>query len=110
MSTEEIVFNIISHAGDARSMCFEGLNFARKGDFKKADELIDKAKKELYEVHNIQTSLIQKEASGEGCDVSLLLVHAQDHLMTAMLAKDLIIELMRMYKLNYTRKKGESDE
>jgi len=100
MNLEEIVFNIIGHAGDARSMCFEALAFAREGEFSKADELIKQAKDELVETHAIQNSMIQKEARGEKQELSLLLVHAEDHLMTAMLAKDLICEMIEMHKCN----------
>lgn len=101
MELEGIVFNIISHAGSAKSLCFEALSKARLGEFKEAEDLINTAKNELYETHDIQNSMIQKEASGEKQEVSLLLMHAEDHLMSAMLAKDLIVELIEMYKLNY---------
>ncbi|MCF0239466.1 MAG: DNA polymerase II large subunit, partial [Streptococcus gallolyticus] len=39
--------------------------------------------------HKIQTELLQGEMQGNPCEFSLLLVHSQDHLMNAMLAKDL---------------------
>lgn len=101
MDLEGIVFGIISHAGTARSMCFEALALARQGEFVKAEELLKRAKDELVETHEIQNSMIQKEAIGEKQELSLLLVHAEDHLMTAMLAKDLISEMIEMYKQNY---------
>lgn len=100
MGLEEIVFTIISHAGSAKSMCFEALRAARTGDFNTAETLINNVKNELYETHDIQNSLIQKEAYGEKQEVTLLLVHAEDHLMSAMLAKDLIEEMIEMYKEN----------
>lgn len=98
MSFEEIVMNIIVYAGNAKSYCFEALNEAKKGNFKKSDELINKAKDELLKAHHIQTELIQEEASGNGHKPTLLMMHAQDHLMNASLAKDLIMELIDMYK------------
>ncbi|ETJ35662.1 Lichenan-specific phosphotransferase enzyme iia component, partial [human gut metagenome] len=52
-----------------------------------ARKLIEKADKELAESHKVQTSLIQNEAAGKKTEVSLLLVHAQDHLMTSMPCK-----------------------
>ncbi len=45
------------------------------------------AEKELGNAHRIQTDIIQKEAAGEKIDISVLFVHAQDHLMTAMAEK-----------------------
>lgn len=101
INLEEIVFTIISHAGNSRSACFEALDFAKNGDFDKANLLMKQAKGELSEVHNIQTSLIQEEAAGNKHEISLLLMHAEDHLMTAILAKDLISELIQMHKDNF---------
>ena len=71
MDLEETVFTIISHAGNAKSMCFEALNEARGGNFDKADELISKAKDELNETHEIQNKMIQNEACGKKQEVSL---------------------------------------
>lgn len=104
IETEEIVFNIISHAGNSRSACFEALHLARSGDFDKANLCMQQAKEELSLVHNIQTNLIQEEAAGNKQELSLLLMHAEDHLMTASLAKDLICELIQMYKEKFKEK------
>ena len=104
INLEEIIFNIIGYAGTARSMCFEALQLAKEGKIAEADALIVEAKDELLKVHGMQTQLIQSEAAGEKNEVSLLLIHAQDHLMTAMLAKDLIIELIDMHRMNYANK------
>lgn len=100
MNPEEVVFTIISHAGNAKSKCFEALMSARKGNFEDAKNSLDEAKKELYKTHDIQNKMIQEEASGKAQNVSLLLVHAEDHLMSAMLAMDLITEMIEMYKEN----------
>lgn len=98
MSLEEQVFTIISHAGSAKSKCFDALRVAKEGKFEEAEALIKDAKNEIYETHDIQNSMIQKEASGEKQEVTLLLMHAEDHLMSSMLAKDLIEEMIEIYK------------
>ncbi|WP_110954636.1 PTS lactose/cellobiose transporter subunit IIA [Anaerosinus massiliensis] len=98
MNSEQIVFTMILHAGDARSHALEALRCARKGEFSKAEDLMGKAKAELIEAHHIQTELLQAESRGEKQEVNLLLIHAQDHLMTAILAKDLIEEMILLYK------------
>lgn len=100
MNPEEIVFTIISHAGNAKSKCFEALRSARKGNFEDAENSLNEAKDELYKTHDIQNKMIQEEASGNTQTVSLLLVHAEDHLMSAMLAMDLITEMIEMYREN----------
>lgn len=96
MENEEVVFTIILHAGSARSFCFEALALARENKFEEAAERISEAKKELNAAHRMQTNLLQTEAGGEKHEVNLLLIHAQDHLMTAILAKDLIQEMVSM--------------
>jgi len=98
MNSEQIVFTIIMHAGDARSHALEALRYAREGNGDEAEKSMEKAKSELVEAHHIQTELLQAEAGGQKQDVNLLLIHAQDHLMTAILAKDLIEEMILMYK------------
>lgn len=98
METEQIVFSIILHAGDARSHALEALRHAREQKFAEADESMAQAKTQLIAAHRIQTDLLQAEARGEKQEINLLLIHAQDHLMTAMLAKDLIEEMILMLK------------
>jgi PTS system cellobiose-specific IIA component len=98
METEQIVFSIIIHAGDARSHALEALRYAREHKFVEAEESIAQAKTQLIAAHRIQTDLLQAEARGEKQEVNLLLIHAQDHLMTAILAKDLIEEMILMFK------------
>ena len=62
---EEIVLKIIIHAGNAKSMLYEALDYAKENDFKKADELIENANEEILKAHKVQTELIQKEAGGD---------------------------------------------
>lgn len=106
MELEQIVFEIISHAGNARSNCFEALKLSKEGNIDEAYKFIEKAKDELIETHKIQTNLLQKEASGDKQEVTLLLMHAEDHLMTAILAKELITEMIELYKTLYEKKES----
>lgn len=99
MDEQELaIFHIISLAGDSRTLAFEALRSARKGDFLGADEKMDEARKASVEVHKLQTEMITAEAQGQHHEVSLLMVHAQDHLMTSLLARDLIEEMISMMK------------
>ena len=95
---EEIILNIIMHSGEARSYSMEALAIAKTGDFDKAKELIIRADEELGYAHNSQTSLIQGEAASGKIEISLLLVHAEDHLMTTMTFKDLAVELIEVHE------------
>lgn len=95
---QQISFMIILHAGNARSSAMEAIQLAKSFDFEGARAKIEDAEAEFVLAHKEQTNLLQKEASGEKTEVSVILIHAQDHLMTAMTVKDLAIELIDMYE------------
>lgn len=97
-SQEQIVFQIILHGGDGRSSAMEAISAAKKGDLSKARKKIQESATALNEAHRIQTSLIQEEIRGVKNDLSLLMVHAQDHLMNAMTIKDLATEFIDLYE------------
>lgn len=94
---EEIIMNLIIYSGEARSYCMEAIHLAKEGKTEEAKELIAKAAEQLGEAHHSQTGLIQNEAAGNKAEVSLLLVHAQDHLMTSITVKDLATEIVEIY-------------
>ena len=56
------------------------------------------AKEAVNEAHHSQTEMIQAEIRGEKAPLSLLMVHAQDHLMTSLLCIDLAQEFVDVYK------------
>lgn len=95
---EVIVFEIVNAAGGAKGLVYEALGEAEKGNYEKSEELLKEADNYLLQAHEIQTQIIQNEVSGNGIDVSVLFVHAQDHLMTAIEAKSLIENMIKMYK------------
>lgn len=86
---------LIACSGSARSRAFDALRLARQGRFSEARQQLEAAKADVGEGHRTHATLIQKEASAEeSLHADLLMAHAQDHLMTAMLAVDLIEELV----------------
>jgi PTS system cellobiose-specific IIA component len=95
---EEIVFKIILHGGNGRSHAMEAIVAAKKGDFIAARNYLQKASEELNAAHHVQTSLIQNEADGKRAEITLLMVHAQDHLMNAMTIKELAAEFVDLYE------------
>ena len=95
---ELISFQIISAVGTARSMCIEAIQEAKKGDFERADNLIEESSAIFLEGHKAHTSLIQKEANGEKIEFSLLLMHAEDQLMNAETVKLMAIEIIELYR------------
>lgn len=59
---------------------------------------MEKANESLMKAHNTQTKLIQEEARGNHVEINMLMVHAQDHIMGTMLAKELVENMMEMQK------------
>ena len=98
LSMDQVVMELVVNGGNARSKSMEAIKAARKGEIEFAKEKIKEANEALNKAHNFQTSLIQKEAAGEKVGLSLLMVHAQDHLMNAMTVRDLAKEMISMYE------------
>lgn len=91
---EMIIMEIIANGGDARTKAIQAIQSAKKGNYEHARESLKSCKQSLNKAHLVQTEMIQKEIRGEGGKASLLMIHAQDHLMNAITVKDLAIELV----------------
>ncbi len=95
---EEVVMGLIINSGQARSLAYAALKQAKQGDFVAARTMMDQSRLALNEAHLVQTKLIEGD-QGEGkMKLSLVLVHAQDHLMTSMLARELVTELIDLHE------------
>ena len=95
---EEYLLNIIVNSGEAKSLAFEGIQMAKKGDFDGAVKKLDEAKEMQQKAHAAQTELLVKEANGEEAPFSILLIHAQDHLMNSITFVDLAKEMVELYR------------
>ena len=93
------IMNIIVNAGDAKSYAYEALAKVNEGSYEEANKLMEKANASINLAHNAQTEMLQKEASGEKIEISVLFVHAQDHLMTALSEKNLIEQIIELRKV-----------
>lgn len=98
MENMDVAMGLIINAGDAKSLAVEAIAAAKEGDFAKADDLMAQADKALIEAHDMQTDMLVKAARGEKIEIHIYMVHAQDHLMTAMNYKDLAKEVIALYK------------
>ncbi|PZN12803.1 MAG: PTS lactose/cellobiose transporter subunit IIA [Bacillota bacterium] len=96
--SEDVIMQLIVHAGNARSAGMEAIQHAKEGRYEAARAALQEAGEELARAHQVQTALIQREAAGERVNMSLLMVHAQDHMMNAMTVKDLAAELVELYE------------
>ena len=95
---ELISFQIIAAVGTAKSMYIEAIQAAKNGSFDEADQLIKEGSQVFLEGHKAHASLIQKEASGEKLEFSLLLMHAEDQLMNAETTKIMAVEIIDLYR------------
>lgn len=99
MTSEQKIMGIISSAGDSKSKAFSALKKVKEGNYEEARRLIKESREADVEAHNIQTKLIQEAMNDEkNEELSLLMVHAQDHYMTSQLARDLIEALIEVFE------------
>lgn len=94
----QTIMGLIIHAGNAKSECMEAIQFAKKGEWDSVEQKIEAANESLVEAHHSQTALLTNEARGENVQPTLMLIHAQDHLMNAITFRDLAKEMIELYQ------------
>lgn len=93
-----ITMGLIMNAGNAKSFGVEAIKAAKEGNFELAHQKLDEAQKALVEAHNTQTGMLTQEAQGNHANITLLTVHSQDHLMTAITFCDLAADFVDVYE------------
>lgn len=102
MINSEIAFSLILNAGDALSKAMLAIEDARVGNFENAEAKMKEANDSLTKAHKIQTDLLHAECAEEllkSENVSILMVHAQDHLSNALSATGYANEFILIYKI-----------
>lgn len=94
---EMICLQIISNAGEARSLCMEALKSAREGRISEARQYLLTAETNMKTAHDVHTSLIAMDAAGTMDKISLILVHSEDIMMGAEITRSLVGEMVEMY-------------
>jgi len=95
---EQTIFQLILHAGSARSAAKEAACLADDGKWQEAEAMLAEANNEQTDAHKINTSIITRAARGEQMDFSVLLVHALDLLMLAWSEIDYTEQYIKMSK------------
>ncbi|WP_074144915.1 PTS lactose/cellobiose transporter subunit IIA [Enterobacter hormaechei] len=98
IALEEAVMEIIVNAGQSRSLCFEALHAARQGNLDEAKSLLREADGYARQAHKMQTKLFEQDAGEARQPMTLIMVHAQDHLMNSLLARELSEEIIHLYQ------------
>lgn len=91
-------FQIIAAVGMARSSYIEAVGAAKEGDFDKAAELMKTGDEQFLKGHDAHTELIQREAGGDPVNMTLIITHAEDQLMSAESFKIVATELIDVYR------------
>lgn len=85
-------------------MFIEAIRAAKEGQILEARETVEEGLGYFSQGHHSHLELISKEASGERTEISLLLIHTEDMLMSAESFKILALEFIdlyeKMFKLN----------
>ncbi len=95
----DLAFQIITIAGDAKSMALMAIESAKEGRFEEAEAQWQQAYDRMAEAHEVQMGMVRDEIEGKAADVNIIMVHAQDHLTMATMALDFAKEFMNLYRL-----------
>lgn len=95
---EEVCFQIIALAGDAKSKVFEALSTAQAGNFSEAKQMLEEANKNINEARQIQHVLLTNEARGTSVTPSVLLNHAMDILITAESERNMAVHVLGLFE------------
>lgn len=101
-------FEIITFAGNSKSLSIMAIESSRKGDFEEAEKLLMEANENMVHAHEIQTKMIRDEITGNNVDINMLVIHAQDHLTMATMARENAQEFFELYKTIYQIKQNQN--
>ena len=96
-SMEDIVMKLIVNAGQARTKAIQAVRAARAGDFEQAEKLMEESEETVNLAHEFQSDLLRDELDETkpcGHEVSLIMVHGQDHLMDAITVREMAREII----------------
>lgn len=89
---------VVAFSGNARSNFLEALDLAKEGKFEESNQYIAMGIENLELAGQAQKDFLENEAEGSRQGLDFLAIHAQDHYMTTLLLRDLINNLIDIYK------------
>lgn len=96
--TELVAFNIIASVGTARSCYIDAIDLAAQGDYEAARAQIKEGEQAFTGGHSAHQELLVKMANGEKVEMTLLLTHAEDQLMSAEAFGILADKFIKLYE------------
>ncbi len=91
-------FQMISEAGVARSNFIEAIAEIKKGNNDRAEELVKEAEKSYVQGHASHMELLQKDTAIDAVNFMILMMHAEDQLMSVEVFKVLFHEFKSVYE------------
>lgn len=96
-NSEQSSFELILHSGNARSLAYEALGLIKSGKRDDGLELYKNAKAELLQAQKKHSEFLHSAALNPEECVSLLLVHAEDHMNASEIIVELVKEIMELH-------------
>ncbi len=93
-----VCFNIISSVGMAKSSYVEAMRAAAKGLFEEAAAKIKEGDTFYAKGHDSHADLIAQEASGNPVQINLILMHAEDQMMSTETIRLMAEENIKLYQ------------
>lgn len=98
------MMTLMSAAGDAQKATMAAIDAAKADQIERSRKLLKHADAKLKQAHQAQTQMLTYEARDQKVDVTLLMVHSQDHLMRAMTIRRLADEIIDLYQQVHAQK------
>lgn len=98
MSIEEYAFQIIANVGMAKTMYLQALEQAKNKDFDQAQATLEQGKEVFIEGHKAHAEILAKSAGADTIQMSLILAHAEDQLLSTETIEIMVKELIEVYK------------
>jgi PTS system cellobiose-specific IIA component len=104
MNFEEQAMRLIVNAGNAKSASMNAIAQAKQGNWEGMRAALAEGDTAMTAAHKEQTDILQNSLDDPDKGTGMLMVHAQDHLMTAITVMDLAREFCELYEI--IRKEG----
>ena len=95
---EMLCFQLITFVGTARTHFINAIQSAKAGNFEEAEKLLKEGDSAFSQGHNGHADLLTMDANGELSGGLMLLMHAEDQLMSAENFRILAQEFIELYK------------
>lgn len=88
---DTMALQIITASGSAKNFAMEAIRKFKIQEGNEAKKLLEESQKHLSQANQIQEKIITSKNQQQ---INLLMIHAQDHLMSTVLLIDLVTEII----------------